>query len=188
MPTRSAAISCVGWSGKIPGRSSPSRAATPSSPPTGIGRDRGGGSGGRQRRQGDPLSDALHGAGSQTGRAAVHACEAGGADRVFRCVFELATGPGSFLKVQDGCDYRCSYCTIPAGPRSEPQPAGRRSGRARPRAIAAGAVSARSCSPAINAGDFGRTTGESFLDLLRALDRRRKGSAVTGSRPSNPTC
>jgi threonylcarbamoyladenosine tRNA methylthiotransferase MtaB len=74
----------------------------------------------------------------------------------------------SFLKVQDGCDYRCSYCTIHSA---------RGSSRNAPVAdlvARAGEIAARGVKEivltGVNTGDFGRTTGESFLDLLRALD------------------
>ena len=74
-----------------------------------------------------------------------------------------------FLKVQDGCDYFCSYCTIPfARGRS-------RNGRIED-------IVAQACQAAaeggkeivitgVNIGDFGKTTGESFFDLVKALDQ-----------------
>lgn len=73
-----------------------------------------------------------------------------------------------FLKVQDGCDYFCTYCTIPyARGRS-------RSGSvSQLRDIAAEAADrgAREIViTGVNIGDFGKSTGESFFDLLRALD------------------
>lgn len=75
----------------------------------------------------------------------------------------------SFLKVQDGCDYFCSYCTVPFA-------------RGRSRNIPISAVVAQANEIAaegireivltgVNTGDFGKTTGESFLDLLKALDK-----------------
>ncbi len=73
-----------------------------------------------------------------------------------------------FLKVQDGCDYYCTYCTIPFA-----------RGRSRNGSIASLVEQARQAAAdggkeivvtGVNIGDFGRTTGESFLDLLRALD------------------
>ena len=73
-----------------------------------------------------------------------------------------------FLKVQDGCDYFCSYCTIPfARGRS-------RNGRiedivqqAREAALEGGK---EIVITGVNIGDFGKSTGESFLDLIRQLD------------------
>lgn len=73
-----------------------------------------------------------------------------------------------FLKVQDGCDYYCTYCTIPTA-----------RGRSRNGSIASLVEQAREAAAqggreivitGVNIGDFGRTTGESFLDLIKALD------------------
>lgn len=73
-----------------------------------------------------------------------------------------------FLKVQDGCDYYCTYCTIPFA-----------RGRSRNGSIESLVCQAREAAEAgakeivitgVNIGDFGKTTGESFLDLLKALD------------------
>lgn len=73
-----------------------------------------------------------------------------------------------FLKVQDGCNYFCTYCTIPFA-----------RGRSRNGSIASLVNDARQAAAeggkeivitGVNIGDFGQTTGESFLDLLRALD------------------
>ena len=74
----------------------------------------------------------------------------------------------SFLKVQDGCDYRCSYCTIPLA-----------RGKSRNLSIATLVEEARKIAAkgmvevvltGVNTGDFGKTTGEKFLDLLKALN------------------
>ncbi len=73
-----------------------------------------------------------------------------------------------FLKVQDGCDYYCSYCTIPFA-----------RGRSRNGSIASLVEQARQAAAeggkeivltGVNMGDFGKTTGETFFDLLKALD------------------
>ncbi|MDE6623503.1 MAG: MiaB/RimO family radical SAM methylthiotransferase, partial [Alistipes sp.] len=72
------------------------------------------------------------------------------------------------LKVQDGCDYCCSYCTIHYA-----------RGASRNMPIADLVAEARQIAAAgqreivitgVNTGDFGRTTGERFIDLLRALN------------------
>ena len=74
----------------------------------------------------------------------------------------------AFLKVQDGCDYHCTYCTVPLA-----------RGDSRNAPIAEIVVQARAIAAAgfkevvitgVNTGDFGKTTGESFLDLLKALN------------------
>lgn len=73
-----------------------------------------------------------------------------------------------FLKVQDGCDYFCTYCTIPYA-----------RGFSRNPTIASLVEQARQAAleggkeivlTGVNIGDFGKTTGESFLDLVKALD------------------
>ncbi|MCM1137137.1 MAG: tRNA (N(6)-L-threonylcarbamoyladenosine(37)-C(2))-methylthiotransferase MtaB [Duncaniella sp.] len=73
-----------------------------------------------------------------------------------------------FLKVQDGCDYYCSYCTIPmARGRS-------RSGKINEIVAAAECVAAEGGKEivitGVNIGDFGKGTDETFYDLCRALD------------------
>ena len=74
----------------------------------------------------------------------------------------------SFLKVQDGCDYKCSYCTIHyarGGSRSTPISEAVRQARE----VAARGVK-EIVITGVNTGDFGRTTGEKFIDLLRSFD------------------
>ena len=72
-----------------------------------------------------------------------------------------------FLKVQDGCDYWCTYCTIPmARGRSRSPMIADLVSQAR-RAADEGAVEI--VLTGVNIGDFGRTTGESFDDLCHAL-------------------
>lgn len=78
-----------------------------------------------------------------------------------------------WLKVQDGCNYFCTYCTIPmARGRSRNAPvadlvaeARQAAERSRREGMATEVV-----LTGVNIGDFGRTTGERFIDLLRALD------------------
>ena len=73
-----------------------------------------------------------------------------------------------FLKVQDGCNYFCTYCTIPYA-----------RGRSRNGSIESLVEQARDAARAggkeivltgVNIGDFGKTTGERFIDLVKALD------------------
>ena len=74
----------------------------------------------------------------------------------------------SFLKVQDGCDNFCAYCTVPfARGRSRNIPICECVKMARE--IAAQGVK-EVVLTGVNTGDFGRTTGECFLDLLKALN------------------
>lgn len=73
-----------------------------------------------------------------------------------------------FLKVQDGCDYYCSYCTIPFA-----------RGRSRNGSIHSLVEQARQAAvqggkeivlTGVNIGDFGKSTDETFFDLVKALD------------------
>ena len=74
----------------------------------------------------------------------------------------------SFLKVQDGCNNFCAYCTVPyARGRSRNIPVCELVKQAEQ--IAAQGIR-EVVLTGVNTGDFGRTTGESFLDLLKALN------------------
>lgn len=75
----------------------------------------------------------------------------------------------SFLKIQDGCDYYCSFCTIPFA-----------RGRSRNDTIENTVSEAKKAVDkgfkeiiltGVNIGDFGKSTGENFLDLLKALEK-----------------
>ena len=75
----------------------------------------------------------------------------------------------SFLKVQDGCDYKCAYCTVPYA-----------RGESRNIPIAEIIPQAEQIAEqgiveivltGVNTGDFGKSTGENFFDLIRALDK-----------------
>ena len=73
-----------------------------------------------------------------------------------------------FLKVQDGCDYFCTYCTIPyARGFSRNPPIASLVEQARKAAEEGGKEIVLT---GVNIGDFGKTTGEHFLDLVKALD------------------
>lgn len=75
----------------------------------------------------------------------------------------------SFLKVQDGCNNFCKYCTVPyARGHSRNIPICECVKEAR--AVAADGVK-EIVLTGVNTGDFGRSTSESFLDLLKALDK-----------------
>ena len=74
----------------------------------------------------------------------------------------------SFLKVQDGCNNFCKYCTVPYA-RGESRNLPICTCVRNARMIAAEGVK-EIVLTGVNTGDFGRTTGESFLDLLKALN------------------
>jgi len=73
-----------------------------------------------------------------------------------------------FLKVQDGCNYFCTYCTIPLARGKSRNPSIATLVDELRGAIAEGAKEI--VLTGVNIGDFGRSTGERFIDLLRALD------------------
>lgn len=88
--------------------------------------------------------------------------------REFRHSCERGDRTRWFLKVQDGCDYFCTYCTIPFA-----------RGRSRSPGVAELVEQARRVADAggreivltgVNIGDFGKSSGESFFSLIRALD------------------
>lgn len=75
----------------------------------------------------------------------------------------------TFLKVQDGCDYFCAFCTIPLA-----------RGRSRSNTVAETIIVAKEAAASgakeivltgVNIGDFGKSTDETFFDLVKALDQ-----------------
>ena len=74
-----------------------------------------------------------------------------------------------FLKVQDGCNYFCTYCTIPYARGKSRNPRISEVVANAQQALTQGAKEI--VLTGVNIGDFGRSTGESFIDLLKALDR-----------------
>ena len=83
-----------------------------------------------------------------------------------------------FLKVQDGCNYFCTYCTIPYARGKSRNPAISDIIKDAQEAIAQGAKEI--ILTGVNIGDFGRSTGESFIDLLKALDSLEDGVPPIG--------
>ena len=101
------------------------------------------------------------------GAAKVYSCETDSLTEFF-AAFSSGDRTRAFLKVQDGCDYCCSYCTIHyARGSSRNMPIADLVAEARQ--IAAGGQK-EIVITGINTGDYGRTTGEKFIDLLRALN------------------
>jgi threonylcarbamoyladenosine tRNA methylthiotransferase MtaB len=93
-------------------------------------------------------------------------------ERVFTPSYSFADRTRSFLKVQDGCDYFCSYCTIPKA-----------RGKSRNNTIAKTVKKAEEIIDkgvkeiiltGVNIGDFGKSTNESFFDLIKELDKIQK--------------
>ena len=73
-----------------------------------------------------------------------------------------------FLKVQDGCNYFCTYCTIPLARGRSRNPYINDIVAQAQQALVDGAKEI--ILTGVNIGDFGHTTGETFLDLIKALD------------------
>ena len=73
-----------------------------------------------------------------------------------------------FLKVQDGCDYFCTYCTIPYARGFSRNPTIASLVEQAREAVAEGGKEI--VLTGVNIGDFGKSTGEKFIDLVRALD------------------
>lgn len=74
-----------------------------------------------------------------------------------------------FLKVQDGCSYFCTYCTIPYARGFSRNPTIASLVQQAEEAVREGGKEI--VLTGVNIGDFGRTTGERFLDLVKALDQ-----------------
>jgi threonylcarbamoyladenosine tRNA methylthiotransferase MtaB len=99
-------------------------------------------------------------------KAEVHSCDLASSDR-FNPSFSLGDRTRSFLKVQDGCDYGCSYCTIPMARGRSRNPeistiireAEHIAGRGVKEVVITG----------VNIGDFGKSSGDSFTGLLKEL-------------------
>ncbi len=114
------------------------------------------------------LGDAWSGRGRGEGNAEVHTVEKTRDITTFAPSCSRGNRTRYFLKVQDGCNYFCTYCTIPFA-----------RGFSRNPSIASLVAQAEEAAreggkeivlTGVNIGDFGRTTGESFLDLVKALD------------------
>lgn len=96
----------------------------------------------------------------------IHSCDLSTSDN-FHQSFSLGDRTRSFLKVQDGCDYSCSYCTIPSA----------RGGSRNPEISTIISEAEKIAESGIkeivltgvNIGDFGRSTGNSFYELLQKL-------------------
>jgi len=96
----------------------------------------------------------------------IHSCNLSSSER-FSPSYSMGDRTRSFLKIQDGCDYGCAYCTIPMA-------------RGKSRNPGIGPIVEDAINIAekgtkevvltgVNIGDFGKSTGESFVELLRAL-------------------
>lgn len=118
----------------------------------------------------------------------VHSCEHT-ATEGFRASWSAGDRTRSFLKVQDGCDYHCSYCTIPLARGASRNPFIREI--VEEAGLITGSGVREIVLTGINVGDFGKSTGESLEQLLGALvqvkglDRLRL-SSIEPNLVSNP--
>lgn len=102
------------------------------------------------------------------GTSEMHPCEIGSV-KDFHTSYSMGDRTRCFLKIQDGCDYFCTYCTIPYA-----------RGRSRNNSIADTVKQAEKVAEkgakeiiltGVNIGDFGRSTNESLIDLIKELDK-----------------
>jgi threonylcarbamoyladenosine tRNA methylthiotransferase MtaB len=98
--------------------------------------------------------------------AEIHSCDLT-APGVFNPSSSMGDRTRSFLKVQDGCDYRCSYCTIPIA-RGNSRNQDIRSLTGEAEKIARKGIK-EIVLTGVNIGDYGKSTGENFASLLREL-------------------
>jgi threonylcarbamoyladenosine tRNA methylthiotransferase MtaB len=99
-------------------------------------------------------------------KSEIHSCEITSAYNYFAS-YSIGDRTRSFLKIQDGCDYHCSYCTVPLA-----------RGKSRNQTIASIIKEVKEINEkgikeiiitGVNTGDFGKSTGESFPGLLKEL-------------------
>ena len=91
-----------------------------------------------------------------------------------------------FIKVQDGCDYFCTYCTIPLARGKSRNPSIASLVKEAQQAIDEGAKEL--VITGVNIGDFGRSTNEQFIDLLRAFDNLQAPGDGIGYRVRISSC
>jgi len=96
----------------------------------------------------------------------IHSCHLNSTDS-FNPSFSMGDRTRSFLKVQDGCDYGCSYCTIPLARGRSRNP--EFSIIIREAEQIAGKNVKEIVLTGVNIGDFGKSTGDSFTGLLKEL-------------------
>ena len=104
---------------------------------------------------------------SKKERTEIHACEVDAA-QTFIAAYSTGDRTRAFLKVQDGCDYSCTYCTIPLA-RGISRSDSIENVIKQATEIAAQGIR-EIVLTGVNIGDFKTAAGENFLDLIRTLD------------------
>lgn len=117
-----------------------------------------------QAREADPIAFAT----SCEGHPAFHHAEKTKDIHSFQLSCSRGNRTRYFLKVQDGCNYFCTYCTIPYARGFSRNPSIATLVEQVKQAAAEGGKEV--VISGVNIGDFGRTTGERFIDLVKALD------------------
>ena len=117
-----------------------------------------------QAREADPIAFAT----SCEGHPAFHHAEKTKDIHIFQLSCSRGNRTRYFLKVQDGCNYFCTYCTIPYARGFSRNPSIATLVEQVKQAAAEGGKEV--VITGVNIGDFGRTTGERFIDLVKALD------------------
>lgn len=117
-----------------------------------------------QAREADPIAFAT----SCEGHPAFHHAEQTKDIHSFQLSCSRGNRTRYFLKVQDGCNYFCTYCTIPYARGFSRNPSIATLVEQVKQAAAEGGKEV--VITGVNIGDFGRTTGERFIDLVKALD------------------
>ena len=87
----------------------------------------------------------------------------------FSPIFSAGDRTRYFLKVQDGCDYYCTYCTIPFARGKSRSASVAHTMQTIDRALEQGAKEI--ILTGVNIGDFGRGSNERFIDLVKAIDK-----------------
>ncbi|HOT14254.1 MAG TPA: tRNA (N(6)-L-threonylcarbamoyladenosine(37)-C(2))-methylthiotransferase MtaB [Bacteroidales bacterium] len=98
----------------------------------------------------------------------IHSCDIASVNS-YEASYSISDRTRAFLKVQDGCDYHCSYCTIPLA-RGSSRNEDISSVVSRAKEIAAKNTK-EIVLTGVNIGDFGKTTGENFFELVKQLDK-----------------
>ncbi len=97
-----------------------------------------------------------------------HSCEINDVEQ-FDAAYSSGDRTRSFLKIQDGCDYPCTYCTIPKARGKSRNDTVKKTVEQAIKIAVSGYKEI--ILTGVNIGDFGKSTGESFIELIQQLDK-----------------